>query len=175
MMVFVTKRACALTLAAVLGLTPAAPAAESVVDFPDDVMDLEDVPDDVYSGILVVISGGFSPFVEKRWFAWTDGASGAYKLEATSSIVGEVDIHIRSTDVPLYEEFETELLDLGAFRLTTPEVAGTGAPYVTDLPTYHVYFKTIYGRNSFSVRNPAAAGEDYSRVIEALLDYFEGE
>jgi hypothetical protein len=175
MTAFVTKRACALTVAAVLGLTPTAPAADSVVDFPKAVMDLDDVPEDVYSGILVVISGGFSPFVEKRWFAWTDGAGGAYKLEATLSVVGEVDVHIRSTNVLFYEEFETELLDLGAFRLTTPETAGTGAPYVTDLPTYHVYLKTVDGRNSFSVRNPAAAGEEYSHLIEALLDYFEGE
>jgi len=175
MMVFVTRRACDITLAAVLGLIPAAPAAESIADFPETVMNLDDVPDDVYSGILVVINGGFSPFAEKRWFAWTDGTGGAYKLEATLSSVGEVDVHIYSTNVLFYEEFETELLDLGAFRLTTPEVAGTGAPYVTDLPTYNIYFKTVDGRNSFSVRNPAAAGEEYSRVIEAILGYFEGE
>ena len=166
---------CVLTLAAVLGLIATASSAESVVDFPEAIMDLEDVPEEADSGVLVVIGGGFSSFVEKRWLAWTDGTGGVYRLEATLAPAGGIDARIRSTDPASYDAFETELLELGILYLTNPEIAGTGASYVTDLPTYDVYFKTGAGRNSFSVRNPAAAGDEYSRIIEAVLGYFEGE
>lgn len=166
---------CVLTLAAVLGLIPTASSAESVVDFPEAIMDLEDVPEEADSGVLVVIGGGFSSFVEKRWLVWTDGTGGVYRLEATLAPAGGIDARIRSTDPASYDAFETELLELGILDLTNPEITGTGAPYVTDLPTYDVYFETGAGSNSFSVRNPAAAGDEYSRIIKAILGYFEGE
>ncbi len=164
-----------LTLAAVLGLIAAASSAESIVDFPEVIMDLEDVPEEADSGVLVVIGGGFSSFVEKRWLVWTDGDGGVYRLEATLAPAGGIDVRIRSTDPASYDAFETELLELGILDLTNPEIAGTGAPYVTDLPTYDVYFKTGAEHNSFSVRNPAAVGDEYSRIIEAVLGYFEGD
>ncbi len=164
-----------LTLAAGLGLIPTASSAESVVDIPEVIMDLEDVPEEADSGVLVVIGGGFSSFVEKRWFAWTDGTGGVYRLEATLAPAGGINARIRSTDPASYDAFETELLELGILDLTNPEIAGTGAPYVTDLPTYDVYFETGAGSNNFSVRNPAAAGDEYSRIIEAIIGYFKGE
>ncbi|UCE26222.1 MAG: hypothetical protein JSW52_07615 [Candidatus Coatesbacteria bacterium] len=161
-------------VAAAFMFAPYAPADENVVDFPEAVTNLEDVPDEVDSGILVVISGGFSPFAEKRWLAWTDDGD-VYRLDATLAPAGEVEARIRSADPASYDAFETELLELGILDLTNPETTGTGASYVTDLPTYDVYFKTDADYNAFSVRNPAAAGETYSRIIEAILGYFEGE
>ena len=163
-----------LALTSSLGLAPPAPADENVVDFPEAVTNLENVPDEVDSGTLVVISGGFSPFAEKRWLAWTDDGD-VYKLGATLAPAGEVEVRVRSMDSAAYDAFETELVELGILDLTNPETADTGVPYVTDLPTYDIYFKAGAEYNSFSVRNPAAAGGVYSRIIEAILGYFEGE
>lgn len=143
--------------------------ASSILDFPDAVFNLEDVPDETVSGLLVVIKGGFSPFVEKRWLAWTD--DDAFVLEATRAVKGGIEIRVRSVDPVSYKDFETGLLELGVLELADPEPAGTDVPYVTDLPTYHVFFKKSNDRNSFSVRNPGAAGEEYSRVIDFILGY----
>jgi hypothetical protein len=161
-------------IAAVL-FVPACVKASNLVDFPKAVMNLEGVPEEAGSGILVVISGGFSPFAEKRWLAWNVAGGDVYKLEATLTIKGEIEVLARSADPVSYGEFETVLLELGILDLTDPEPAGAVVPYVTDLPTYHIRFKTGTDRNNFSVRNPAAAGDErYSGIIEVILGYFGG-
>jgi hypothetical protein len=171
----ISKSFSTILVAAVL-FVPVRASASSVIDFPEAVINLDDVPEEIYSGVLVVISGGYSPFVEKRWFVWADGEGDFYKLEATLAVGGEIEVFARSEEPVSYAEFETALLEFGILELTDPEPTGTGALYVTDLPTYHVYFKNGEGRNSFSVRNPAAAGDErYSGIIEAILDYFQGE
>jgi hypothetical protein len=147
--------------------------ASNILDFPEAVLNLEDVPEEAGSGLLVIIKGGFSPFVEKRWLAWTDGD--AFILEATLAIKGGIEVRARSVDPVSYDEFETGLLEFGVLELTDPEPAGADVPYVTDLPTYHVFFKKGADRNSFEVRNPAAAGEEYSRIIDFILSYFGEE
>jgi hypothetical protein len=157
----------AFVVAVVLTTLPS--TASNILDFPNAIFNLEDVPEEADSGLLVIIKGGFSPFVEKRWLAWTDGDT--FILEATLAVKGGIEINARSVDPVSYNEFEAALLELGVLELSDPEPAGTDVPYVTDLPTYHIFFKKGADRNSFSVRNPAAAGEEYSRIIDFILSY----
>lgn len=152
------------------------PATGDVFDFPETVFEIEDVPAGAVDAILVIISGGFTPYIEKRWLAWSESEGNAYRIKATEPVGGGVDIHVESTDPAAYKEFFGTLEGYGVFELATPEPAGPGAPYVTDLPTYRISVKSGDAGNDFSVRNPAAAGDErYSEIIEAVLDYFGGD